>query len=84
MVIGFLQAIINILMIFYDILKIIFHFILSISRTVFILIYNFLMYNFVVKCCGRVPVSESIIAYRVAGPGVGRNNFFYTLKKEEF
>lgn len=37
------------------------------------------MYNFVVKCCGRVPVSESILAYRISGAGVGKNNFFYTL-----
>lgn len=70
-------------MIVYDIFRIFLHFILSILRYIIINFYNFFTFNVVVKCLGRVPVSESSVAFRISGPGVGKMNFFYNLNHED-
>ena len=43
--------------------------------------YDLIMY-FVVKCFGRVPVSETNIAKRISGPGLGRS-YYYTIDEDE-
>lgn len=38
-------------------------------------IYDHIMYVFI-SCCGRSPIRETCVAWKISGPGSARNYFF--------
>jgi len=53
-------------------------FLFSIFAVLFKFICDVFMYNFFIKCCAKVPQSDSAAATRIAGPGIS-HNLFYSL-----
>lgn len=62
-----------------DILKCAIHFVLFLIRPALLSVYNFFTFYLMLKPLGRVPVSENSVAFRIAGPGVGKMKYFYSL-----
>lgn len=70
-------------MVVFDVFRIALHFVLGIIRYILLHIWGFITYNLIIKPLGRVPVSESFIAFRIGGAGVGKTKFFYTLDETD-
>lgn len=43
---------------------------------------DFLVFTFILRCCGKVPSTNTKHAYRIAGPGIS-NNLYYSLSMED-
>jgi hypothetical protein len=81
--IGVVQIVWSLFMAVLDLIAIFLHFVFGTLRFIILHVYGFFTYNIVIKCLGRVPVSESAVAFRVGGPGVGKTKFFYSLHEED-
>lgn len=52
-----------------------FIFLFAIFTICFKSIYDFIMFNLLIKCCAKVPQQDSAVAKRIAGPGISHNLF---------
>lgn len=56
-------------------------FIFSLIRYVMRRIYDTVMYIFV-SCCGRSPIKDTCVAWKVSGPG-SANSYFYNIREQD-
>ncbi|KRW98680.1 hypothetical protein PPERSA_00268 [Pseudocohnilembus persalinus] len=81
--IGVVQIGFSVFMIGFDVIRIGLHLVLAFLRYGLLTVYNTITFYSIIKPLARVPVSESPICFRVAGPGVGKQDFFYTIQEDD-
>lgn len=59
----------------------VFHLVFSLLRYILRTVYDSVTYC-IICTCGRVPVTENWLAWRVSGPGIGQD-FYYSMEKSD-